>query len=142
MNLLAKYNSRPVFLYEFAYFSVDDFKMGKQEWIGMMILIFTPNNHSRSDGELFVTLERMCTSFICNLHCLLQLTLPVLPSFSSRKYHMYVPIIYLLGAYHESELQFIFGEPYLNYSNHLRSYDDPKISDLMMKVWGDFIRHG
>jgi len=47
-----------------------------------------------------------------------------------------------VGAYHESELQFILGEPYLNYSNHLRSYDDKKMSDLMMNIWADFVRHG
>jgi len=34
MNLLSKYNPQPVYLYEFVYFSVDDFKMGRQEWIG------------------------------------------------------------------------------------------------------------
>ncbi|CAG7717094.1 unnamed protein product, partial [Allacma fusca] len=45
-------------------------------------------------------------------------------------------------SYHESELQFILGEAYMNYSNHLRSYDDKKMSDLMMKIWGNFIRHG
>ncbi|XP_021963036.1 acylcarnitine hydrolase [Folsomia candida] len=79
MNLLSHHTSAPIYLYEFHYFSVDDFKMGRQEWI---------------------------------------------------------------GAYHESEIQYIFGEPYLNYSNHLRSYDDKKMSDLMMKVWGNFIKHG
>ena len=50
--------------------------------------------------------------------------------------------LYNVGSYHESELQFIFGEPYMNYSNHLRSYDDKKMSDLMMKIWGNFIRYG
>lgn len=79
MNLLAKYNTKPVYLYEFHYYSIDDVKMNRQEWI---------------------------------------------------------------GSYHESELQFIFGEAYLNYSNHLRSYDDKKISDLMMKTWANFVRYG
>lgn len=52
-------------------------------------------------------------------------------------------IIFLLtGAYHESELQFIFGEAYLNYSNHMRSFDDRKMSDFMMSIWGNFARNG
>ncbi|CAG7833300.1 unnamed protein product [Allacma fusca] len=35
MNLLTKYNSKPVYLYEFNYYSVDDVKMGRKEWIGL-----------------------------------------------------------------------------------------------------------
>lgn len=34
MNLLEKFNPKPVYLYEFVYFSLDDVKMNKQDWIG------------------------------------------------------------------------------------------------------------
>ena len=98
MNLLAQYNHHPLFLYEFAYFSVDDVRMNRQEWIG--------KQNWKKNGRWLLN-------------------------------HLI-----LVGSYHESELQFIFGEAYLNYSNHLRSYDDKKMSDVMMNLWTNFAKHG
>lgn len=37
MNLLEKFNPKPVFLYEFIYSSVDDVKMSNQTWIGKLL---------------------------------------------------------------------------------------------------------
>uniref|UniRef100_T1IS79 Carboxylesterase type B domain-containing protein n=1 Tax=Strigamia maritima TaxID=126957 RepID=T1IS79_STRMM len=73
------HSSAPKYMYEFAYYSADDVKSGRQEWI---------------------------------------------------------------GSYHESELQYIFGEPYLNYSNTLKLESDKKVSDFMMKLWINFANFG
>ncbi|XP_071451698.1 liver carboxylesterase 1F-like [Hetaerina americana] len=47
-----------------------------------------------------------------------------------------------IGAYHESELQFLFGEPFLGYSNHLRATNDKEVSEMLMSLWINFAKHG
>ncbi|XP_046397738.1 neuroligin-2-like [Ischnura elegans] len=47
-----------------------------------------------------------------------------------------------IGAYHESELQFLFGEPFLGYSNHLRAANDKEVSEMLMSLWINFAKHG
>lgn len=75
---LVEISNAPVYMYEFSYFSNDDARSNRQEWV---------------------------------------------------------------GAYHESELQFLFGEPFL-YDNSLRRKKDREISDMMMRLWINFAKHG
>ncbi|CAG0891280.1 unnamed protein product, partial [Darwinula stevensoni] len=47
-----------------------------------------------------------------------------------------------IGAYHESELQYIFGEPFLDYKNTLQGDADKNVSHRMMEIVTNFVYQG
>ncbi|XP_013783727.2 pyrethroid hydrolase Ces2e-like [Limulus polyphemus] len=47
-----------------------------------------------------------------------------------------------LGAYHESEMYYILGYPQMTIKNAYRTPEDHAVSDMLVKLWSNFAKHG